>query len=78
MFGSANAHRPACPCEQCSPPYRHAIDYGILDWRIGELLRAGFDLEDAEALAGRIDIALHDALKLAKACDPLTATRILL
>jgi hypothetical protein len=47
-------------------------------WRAAELLRVGFDGDDAVALAARFDIDLHEAIELVqRGCPPQLAIRIL-
>jgi len=51
----------------------------VLQWRLKELIRAGFTPTDAVVLATRLDIDLHEAVALLVAgCPPETALRILL
>lgn len=51
----------------------------VQDWRLGELLRVGYDLTSASMLAVRVDVDWHEAAGLLRAgCDAETATRILL
>ena len=48
-------------------------------WRLEQLLRAGYSVEDAEALASRADVDLHIAVTMvARGCPPQQAARILL
>lgn len=48
-------------------------------WRAEELVRAGFDLSDAVALAARHDIDLHFAIELVEqGCPHETAIDILI
>lgn len=50
----------------------------VLRWRFDVLMRAGFDMEQAAALAANVEIDLHLATKLlARGCPPDTALRIL-
>lgn len=54
-------------------------DSGVREWRREELLRAGYQLEHAEALGGRRDVDLHRARELVeRGCAPDLAARILL
>ena len=47
-------------------------------WRTAELMRVGFDGEDAVALAVRSDVDLHEAIALVeRGCPPELAVRIL-
>lgn len=49
------------------------------DWRLKQLLDAGFPLVVASAIAVRPDIDLHQAIELVdRGCQPETAARILL
>jgi len=51
----------------------------VINWRLTELLRAGFGLDDAQAMAESLDVDLHRAVALVVAgCPPGTAARILL
>lgn len=51
----------------------------LRDWRRDELVRAGFDLEDADILAARTDVDLRLAcVMVARGCPPATALYILL
>jgi hypothetical protein len=48
-------------------------------WRVGELARAGYDVDDAVELASRTYVDLHLAVGLLeRGCPPQTALRILL
>ncbi len=48
-------------------------------WRLEELLRAGYSPDGAAALAGRLDIDLHEAVALLeRGCPAEVALRILL
>jgi hypothetical protein len=50
----------------------------VLRWRFDVLMRAGFDMEQAAALAANVEIDLHLATELlARGCPPGTALRIL-
>jgi len=54
-------------------------DVRVLDWRIEELLRAGFPELLALELAATIEVDLHTAVELTeRGCPPETAARILL
>ena len=54
-------------------------DARVLDWRIEELLRAGFPELLALELAATIEVDLHAAVSLReRGCPPETAARILL
>lgn len=47
-------------------------------WRLKVLLDAGYPLENAEQLAARNDVDLHQAVELIEAgCAPATAAQIL-
>jgi hypothetical protein len=51
----------------------------VLEWRLNELVRAGYDRATAWELAARPDVDLHRALDLARGgCSPDLALRILL
>ena len=51
----------------------------ILDWRLGQLIEAGYDAEDALRLAVQTEVDLHRAAALLRSgCPPETALRILL
>jgi hypothetical protein len=51
----------------------------VLEWRLNELVRAGYDRATAWELAARSDVDLHFALDLARSgCSPDLALRILL
>ena len=48
-------------------------------WRLEELLRAGYDEEDATELAFHVEIDLHDAANLVRrGCPSSTAAKIML
>jgi len=48
-------------------------------WRFEELLRAGYEIDDATALALRADVDLHWAVELVRGgCPSATARRIAL
>ena len=48
-------------------------------WRFEELLRAGYDIDDAAVLALRADVDLHWAVELVRGgCPSATARRIAL
>jgi hypothetical protein len=54
-------------------------DFLVLRWRIEQLVRAGFRGVDAEALAERRDVDLHQAIRLLRdGCTPELALEILL
>ena len=54
-------------------------DARVLDWRIEELLRAGFPELLALELAATIEVDLHSAIELRqRGCPAETAARILL
>jgi hypothetical protein len=51
----------------------------VLRWRIAQLVRAGYDSDDATKLAAHPDVDLHEALELVQnGCPPRIAARILL
>jgi hypothetical protein len=55
-----------------------ASERAVVDWRRGELLRAGYPCEVANEIARRGDIDLHDALALtARGCPSTLAWEIL-
>jgi hypothetical protein len=48
-------------------------------WRMGELLRVGFDVESATLLAAELGVDLHAAIDMVeRGCPPDLAARILL
>lgn len=58
---------------------REGEEERVLAWREAELMRAGFQRDDAFELACRPDVDLHQAIDLlARGCPPPTALRILL
>lgn len=51
----------------------------VLSWRFEELLDAGYDAATAAALARRVEIDLHLAVRLVRnGCPPDTAVSILI
>jgi hypothetical protein len=51
----------------------------VLGWRLEQLVAAGYDGEDAFALALDRNVDLHDAIELVRrGCPSRTATRILI
>jgi hypothetical protein len=51
----------------------------LLNWRLEQLIRAGYEAEDALQLAVRTEVDLHRAVSLLRAgCPPKTALRILI
>jgi len=51
----------------------------VLEWRLVQLFRAGYDPADAGQLAAHRGVDLHAALRLLeRGCPPKTALRILL
>ena len=51
----------------------------VVEWRMGELQRAGYDERAARRLAERVDVDLHRAIDLLRTGSPAeTAVRILL
>jgi hypothetical protein len=49
----------------------------VRDWRLEELLRAGYELEDATEIAFHLEIDLHQATDLVRrGCPSATAARI--
>jgi hypothetical protein len=56
----------------------HAAE-GVLRWRFDELVRAGYDADQALILASHVEVDLHSATDLLrKGCPVATALRILL
>ena len=54
-----------------------AVD--VIRWRLSQLTRSGYPLEEAVAVATRLDIDLHRASGLVdRGCPPELALRILL
>jgi hypothetical protein len=52
---------------------------GVLRWRFDELIRAGYDADQALILASHVEVDLHSATDLLrKGCPVATALRILL
>ena len=51
----------------------------VVDWRLECLFAAGFEAADAAVIARRLEIDLHEALRLVeRGCPSATAMRILL
>lgn len=51
----------------------------VVEWRLSELRRAGYDEHSARQLAERVDIDLHRAIDMLRSgCPAETAVRILL
>lgn len=51
----------------------------VFDWRLGELMRAGYPLTIAEKVAAAAHVDLHQAIALLeRGCAPETAAKILL
>ena len=51
----------------------------VVDWRMHQLFKAGYDRTSAATIAGRRDIDLHHALRLVQnGCTPAVAAQILL
>ena len=51
----------------------------VREWRLEELLRAGYALDDATEIAFHLDIDLHDATRLVRrGCPSGIAARIIL
>jgi hypothetical protein len=51
----------------------------VRNWRLEELLRAGYDEEDATEVAFHLDVDLHDAIALVRrGCPSGTAVAIML
>lgn len=56
-----------------------ATEVVVLHWRIEQLVRAGFDDDEADLLAQRRDIDLHAAMRLLRdGCSRELALQILL
>ena len=59
--------------------HRETEEERVIDWRAGELIRAGYEHTTALELALRSDVDLHLAVALVRrGCPPGTAARILL
>jgi hypothetical protein len=57
---------------------REAREEEVLSWRLEQLLRAGYERRDADRLARRTDIDLHQAVDLVgSGCPPKLAVSIL-
>lgn len=57
------------------------VPFDVNDWRLQQLLEAGYPLRFAEQLANRPwwEVDLHEAIRLVRAgCPPATAVEILL
>jgi len=53
-------------------------DEAVREWRLEELLRAGYEQEDATEVAFHLDIDLHRAVDLVRrGCPSGTAVRII-
>lgn len=51
----------------------------VIEWRFDQLMRLGFDRDEAVAVAAQFDVDLHQAAELvAKGCSTELALRILL
>lgn len=51
----------------------------VVDWRLGELLAAGYEHDDAVELADALEVDLHAAVELPRTgCPHAVAARILL
>ena len=51
----------------------------VEDWRLKQLIEAGYSVDEAVALAHRAEIDLHQAVELLElGCKPELAARILL
>jgi hypothetical protein len=72
------AHGDNCCCEDCLPP-GHGDDAQVDQWRLDELLKAGYPIGWAQLVAGS-STDLHEAVELVtvKGCPPATAAKILL
>ena len=50
----------------------------VREWRLEELVRAGYDVEDATEIAFQLEIDLHQATDLVRGgCPSATAVKIL-
>ena len=57
---------------------REAREEQVLSWRLEQLLQAGYERRDADRLARRTDIDLHQAVDLVcNGCPPKLAVSIL-
>jgi hypothetical protein len=55
------------------------VEDGVFDWRLAELISAGYESHDAVILATRAEVDLHLATDLPRrGCPHKTAIRILL
>jgi hypothetical protein len=55
------------------------LDAGVIEWRLDELIAAGYERNDALTLARRVEVDLHLAADLPRrGCPHKTAIRILL
>ena len=51
----------------------------VREWRLEELIRAGYDEEDATEVAFHLEVDLHDAITLVRGgCPSRTAVEIML
>jgi hypothetical protein len=51
----------------------------VREWRLEELLRAGYDEDDATEVAFHLDVDLHEAITLVRCgCPSRTAVEIML
>lgn len=51
----------------------------VEDWRLHQLIEAGYPVDVATMIAARVDVDLHQACELlSRGCDPELAGRILL
>jgi hypothetical protein len=54
-----------------APPDRDAEEEKVVSWRREELERAGYCQEQADAIACRLDVDLHQAVELLKGGCPI-------
>ena len=60
-------------------PADQGVSEQILDWRLEQLIEAGYGKDDALRLAVQTEVDLHRAVALLRSgCPPETALRILL
>jgi hypothetical protein len=65
--------------ETHTKPAGTLVSDAILDWRLEQLMAAGYDAEEALQVAVRNEIDLHRAVRLVRSgCPAETALRILL
>ena len=60
-------------------PDREREDECVRCWRLEELVRAGYEVEDATDIAFHLDVDLHDAVALIRrGCSSALAVQIVL